>query len=138
MLEQEEEQPSQGCAAEQQEGSTCPECEVVFRDHNAMACHRRAKHGYRRCLPRAVIGTHCPVCKWDYHSRTRAIAHLERCGACRIVFEAGGCPVYAQDNPVLMAAIEQENSRVRECRASGAHPRLGPAPLPPAAEEDPY
>ena len=64
----------------------CPSCPVDARtwpNRAALRSHMMSKHGWRNLWRQYVVGSCCPVCRTQFHSRARAVDHwahrAERC-----------------------------------------------------------
>jgi len=106
----------------------CYECGEVCREYQALCLHRRTRHGARRDGHRYVIDGFCPACRGYYHSRLRALEHLERGSSrCRAMLDEGSLPEF--DEAALEAADQVDRESRRAARAAGLHEQAGPPAL---------
>eukprot|EP00972_Heterocapsa_arctica_P115666 16449029-Heterocapsa_arctica.AAC.1 len=74
----------------------CAECGRCFASRRAVLTHARFSHGVRRTTGRLVVGSACPVCGTNYHTRARVKRHLEM-GALRCRLAARSGAMYEHD-----------------------------------------
>eukprot|EP00438_Fugacium_kawagutii_P008299 Skav206322 [mRNA] locus=scaffold1420:111633:116027:+ [translate_table: standard] len=55
----------------------CGECDAVFDTPASLAVHQSSKHGYRIAVRRFAPDAACRICCRWYHTRARAILHLQ-------------------------------------------------------------
>ena len=93
----------------------CYECGEAFSTRARLNLHAHDLHGYRNPLSLRVVGTVCPGCMTEHHSRTRLIEnHLRKVERCaRLVSQF---PVLTQD--VLAIELQAEAAHRRRCYAS--------------------
>lgn len=72
---------------DEQPGPVCevvyPECSAVFCSSQALAVHRRQKHGVRDETRSYFHVSICRACQNNYHSRSRLLLHLRYSQRCR-------------------------------------------------------
>ena len=110
----------------------CPErgCNAEFRHAPALASHRSLAHGWRHPLRSFIVGSICPVCKIDFRSRLRCLAHVQRSNVyCRTQLEAGAVPEAAPE-ALAQADADEQAFRVA-CRVHGVSLLAGPRCIPP-------
>ena len=72
---------------------TCPACGKQCKGPQGLAAHSRRKHGRKMTARSFCIGSVCPACGVDYHTRPRALHHLQFSSkACRAAMLAGELP----------------------------------------------
>jgi hypothetical protein len=100
-------------------------CPAIFVSEKALMCHQRSKHGQRNPLRIYLDGSGvCPVCRAQFGSRTRALAHASErrhrgktSVTCRSVLEAGGIAPLSADR---VAALDAADGKCRrEARKQG-------------------
>ena len=99
------------------EAWSCPECGRSFKTKQALATHRRRKHGVKRITRQYVDTTHCVACLLEFHDRERLINHLEEKSppCCAAVLER-----LPQLAPEIVEELDARAAmRVRELAASG-------------------
>eukprot|EP00438_Fugacium_kawagutii_P005626 Skav235144 [mRNA] locus=scaffold1072:78768:88405:- [translate_table: standard] len=55
----------------------CAECDASFESHASLAVHQSSKHGARIAVRRFAPDAACRICKRWYHTRARAVLHLQ-------------------------------------------------------------
>ena len=55
----------------------CPDCKATFRGEAHLATHRQRTHGTLVAARSFVLNSCCPACKKDFHTRPRAIKHVQ-------------------------------------------------------------
>ena len=106
----------------------CAQCGRCFASRRAVLAHARFSHGVRRTTGQLVVGSTCPVCGTNYHTRARVKRHLEM-GAlrCRLAAQSGAMHVHDPD--AVREADDQERLLRRAARREGANPLGGPPPV---------
>jgi hypothetical protein len=102
----------------------CGDCNAAFASSKALLCHCRTIHGYRDPVRLYVQADGvCPVCKSRFHSRLRAIAHVNdrRNKSCKPQLLSGG---FVQIPPKLADELDDFDRIARkEARHQGhSHP----------------
>ena len=76
------------------------------------------------------LGLACYPCGTDFHSRLRAIRHVEQSGAvCTVAWRLGALPLLGWDDPAVVAANAADNAVMRAARRTGCNPLSGPPPV---------
>ena len=111
---------------------TCPECGKQRKGQQGLAAHQRRKHGRRMTARSVCVGSVCPACGVDYHTRPGALHHLQFSSkACRTAMLAGELPEFIaeeisaadlQDRVAQKAANLRADTRTRAL----APPSRGP------------
>ena len=96
----------------------CVQCGKVFPSSRALLAHQAVAHQRRRPARDFVVTRFCPVCKGDYRSRLRAMAHVERGSVlCRQALDSGQIP--RADPQVVREADDRDAAARRKARADG-------------------
>ena len=69
--------PDLQCDKLAMEQYACPDCNAAFKGEAHLATHRQRVHGTLVASRRFVVSTKCPACKKNFHTRPRAIKHLQ-------------------------------------------------------------
>ena len=106
----------------------CVQCSVTFATHRALKLHRIHAHSLRRPVRKYCIGSTCPTCKVDWHSRVRCLWHMERGTlACRQAWMSGALPEFPPEQ------VEVADQAVRQFRTEqhrlGRSQFAGPPPV---------
>jgi hypothetical protein len=102
----------------------CADCNATFASNKALLCHCRQKHNYRDPVRLFLTSDGvCPVCKATFHTRLRAIAHVNdrRNKACKPRLLSGEFP---QIPPALAAEFDEldRSARTDARRQGHSHP----------------
>ena len=69
--------PDLQCDKLAMEQYACPDCNAAFKGEAHLATHRQRVHGTLVASRRFVVSTKCPACRKNFHTRPRAIKHLQ-------------------------------------------------------------
>jgi hypothetical protein len=121
----------------------CGECGSAFRSRQALAVHAYILHGRRSEVRRSLSTTFCPICLLEFHTRERAVKHLDSTAVCR----ANLLLMHPALDDECFRALESASADViRELRAAGRSRSFaslpcvrlaGPLPLVMAPAGDP-
>ena len=94
----------------------CGECNLAFRSRQALALHAYNLHGRRSEVRRSLSTTFCPICMLEFHTRERAVRHVDSTPVCRanLFFMHS-----ALDDECFQALESASAGVVRELRAAG-------------------
>lgn len=119
----------------------CELCEATFQTKRGLAMHAHLIHGYMREAKHYIADDKCQACGKIFHTRARAIAHLESNPGCMNCYRS--CMVAMEED--LMQEVEAEDKECRRAmRQQGWNPTkalkpivkmIGPT-LPPPESED--
>ena len=113
----------------------CYDCGYACNSRKALLLHRRQVHAQRSPGFQYVLDGRCPACAGWFHSRLRALHHLEwRSAPCRAKLDAGLLEPLPDDVLAAVDALDAEHRR--KCHRTGERPLTGPPALPsgPAAD----
>ena len=119
----------------------CELCDKGFPNKRALAMRSSQMHSYVRRAKFFMIGSDCQVCLKCYHTRVRAIQHLEYSHRCFETYAACFGPLDDETVQALNDRQVEENARLK---AQGWRPSkafipvtrlVGPALPPPQSEE---
>ena len=101
----------------------CPSCGKLCRGAKGLAAHQRRAHGLRMQARYYVLGTKCPCCGVDFHTRPRALHHLQYDSKhCRAKMHEGSLPRFPdkqvhetdrQDAAAVRGAVARGETRTR-------------------------
>ena len=122
-------------ASEQQEAEQwyCQRCDASFPTQIGLKLHERRMHGDGCLAKNFVISGWCPSCGKDFHSRLRAINHLQR-GSQKCVAAIRNGEVQPCSPEEVAVADEADR---QEARRLGLDPYAGPPVVPCTEEENP-
>ena len=63
-------------AVQPEDGPSCRDCGMMFKDEASLATHQQRRHGHRTAMRRFAIDGACRVCGRFYHTRPRLLRHL--------------------------------------------------------------
>ena len=128
---------------ESSEEHRCGECNLAFRSQQALALHAYNLHGRLSEVRRSYSTTFCSICLLEFHTRERAVRHVDSTPVCRaILFYTHS----ALDDECLQALESASAGVVKELRAAGRSRHFaslpcvrlaGPPPLVIAPSGDP-
>ena len=105
----------------------CPECAAAFRGEAHLATHRQRTHNKLVAARSFVVNSRCPACRKDFHTRPRAIKHVQyQSGRCLPWLLALGTPV-SDDLARSLDIVDAE--RIGEERRSGIRSKLTRMPV---------
>ena len=112
------------------EGHFCYECAANFATFQQLRLHQHRVHQLRRPARDFVIDGRCPACSGQYHTRLRAMHHLEVAIGCRRKMEEG--ELQAHPPEVIEAADQLDTLARRAARSTGVSERLAAVPAQPS------
>ena len=113
-------------------------CELCNLDHDSeqqLNSHKAAKHGWRNPIRALVVGSVCPSCMKDHHTRPRLIHHLSRSNWCCETMRRWRAPLPPEE---VLAADMADRADAKRLKLLGRPPlwaelpayrRKGPRPL---------
>ena len=60
----------------------CPQCQMCFSNKQAMRMHEVTIHKAKHIAHAFLLGTNCPCCICEYHTKEKAIRHLKITKTC--------------------------------------------------------
>ena len=60
----------------------CPQCQTCFKNKQAMRMHEVATHHVMHVAHAYMPATSCMCCMWEYHTKDKAIRHLQTIQTC--------------------------------------------------------
>ena len=97
----------------------CYDCGAAFSSRSRLSTHAYSVHGRRAQANDYIKGTHCPVCKGEFATRTRVLFHVQfasrRCLQQLIDFHT---PLEQAERAELIAQDTADN---RQLRSTGIH-----------------
>ena len=124
----------------EQLGYLCYDCGEVLKSVRAWRRHHR-RHEERVPPWHWEVGTACPACLWEFHSRARLCCHLVGAPACFALVRARGRRLGEEERG---AVFREDREAAAALRRRGRYERFaelpafrleGPLPLPEAAED---
>jgi hypothetical protein len=110
----------------------CAECGAEFRSRRGLRTHQIHAHGRRREVRRYCLGSVCPTCFGDWHTRLRCLHHMQYgAAACRQAWQTGRLPTFSDEE--VAAADAGDRVLRRDCTALGTSELAGPPPVRPPA-----
>ena len=102
----------------------CGTCAACFGSHKRLALHRMKAHGIRAFERDYVVGTVCPFCSADFHSRLRVLKHLKQSGVCGAMLYSD---MATKCDPHLVQQADAADAAIRKrARQLGRCPNEGP------------
>jgi len=102
----------------------CPTCDITFKTKAALASHQAIVHGCRNQIRSLVATSVCPICSVQYHSRLRAVQHIQRSFGCKLSLLSG--EVEPPTAEALAQADKDEQAWRVTCRRNGWSNLSGP------------
>ena len=132
-----------GQASNEEKSWHCELCQASFHSKRGLAMHSHLMHGYVREAKHYILDDSCHACGKSFHTRARAIAHVEMNPKCLTCYRSCMVPV---DEETLQKVEEVDKACRREMQQQGWNPTkalkpviklVGPT-LPPSGTHDAY